>query len=333
MMKKVVTKGQPMKHSIAGLCALGFMLAACQAPQLDDVKRSLTLKRETPAAVELAPLREAVQALPLSGEVVVQEGDNLYRIATRYQVTPQSIIADNELSAPYELYAGQTLRLKPTRTHIVQITDTLFSLSQRYAVSQFELARMNQLSEPYELTVGQELRLPHSVDLSVLEVDGLDPDAVRTQVTPAPAAQIAKQAAPKVPPKSFVAPALGQAGFTWPLKGEVITEFGPAERGVHNDGVNISAPVGSLVTTSAPGTVAFVGTGLRRFGTLVLVKHEGGYITAYAHLDSLSVKEGDIVGEGTVIGQVGTTGRVDTPQLHFEIRKSRTPVNPRELIS
>ena len=329
----MVTKLQPMKHSIAGVCVLGFMLAACEAPRLDDVKRQLTLKRETLAAVERAPLREAVQAIPLSGEIVVQEGDNLWRVATRYQVTPQSIIRDNNLDAPYDLYAGQVLRLQPTRIHIVEITDSLFSLSQRYAVSQFELARLNQLSEPYELTVGQELRLPDSVDLSVLELDGLDQDAVRTVVSPVPSAQEVAKAAPKAPAKSFVAPALGQGGFTWPLEGEVITEFGPAGRGVHNDGVNISAPQGSLVTTSAAGTVAFVGTGLRRFGTLVLVKHEGGYITAYAHLDSLSVKEGDVLGEGTVIGQVGTTGRVDTPQLHFEIRKSRTPVNPRELIS
>jgi len=329
----MVTKVQPMKHSLAGFCVLGFMLAGCQAPQLDDVKRQLTLKRETPAALERAPLREAVQAIPLSGEIVVQQGDNLYSVATRYRVTPQSIIRDNNLTAPYDLYAGQALRVKPTRTHKVAITDSLFSLSQRYAVSQFELARLNQLSEPYELTVGQELRLPDSVDLSVLELEGLDANSVTTVVSPAPATAVASTPAPKAPAKSFVAPALGQGGFTWPLKGEVVTEFGPAGRGVHNDGVNISAPLGSLVTTSAAGTVAFVGTGLRRFGTLVLVKHEGGYITAYAHLDNLSVKEGDVLGEGTVIGQVGTTGRVETPQLHFEIRKSRTPVNPRELIS
>lgn len=329
-----MVKNRQLKiDSIAGLCFFGIVLAACQAPQLDEVKRSLSLKRDEPAAVERAPLREAVQPIPLSGEVVVQQGDNLYRLATRYQVTPQALIKDNNLVAPYELYAGQTLIVKPVRVHIVQINDSLFSLSQRYAVSQFELARLNQLSEPYELTVGQELRLPNAVDLSVLELDGLDPDSVQTSVNPAPAVQTAQKPVARPPAKSFVAPALGQAGFTWPLKGEVVTEFGPAERGVHNDGVNISAPLGSVVTTAAPGTVAFVGTGLKRFGTLVLVKHEGGYITAYAHLDSLSVKEGDVLSQGMVIGQVGTTGRVDTPQLHFEIRKSRTPVNPRELIS
>jgi len=182
------------------------------------------------------------------------------------------------------------------------------------------------------LTVGQVLLLPETLDLSVLQIDGLVPGKVTTTTTAAPSSAPVLQSK-KQPVKTFVAPTLGKSGFTWPLEGEVTTEFGPAERGVHHDGVKISAPFGTLVTTSAPGTVAFVGTELKRFGTLVLVKHEGGYITAYAHLDALSVKEGDVLSDGTVIGQVGTTGYVDTPQLHFEIRKSRTPINPRELIS
>ena len=87
------------------------------------------------------------------------------------------------------------------------------------------------------------------------------------------------------------------------------------------------------MVTSAPGTVAFVGTGLKSFGNLVLVKHEGGYITAYAHLSDILVKEGDVLTVGTNIGQVGMTGRVDSPQLHFEVRQSRTPINPRDIIS
>ncbi len=316
----------------ASFVLLGCITAGCQAPNLEGVKNTLTMSRDAPAQVVNAPLREARQAIPISGIVVVQDGDGLFSVATRYQVTPQSIIRGNDLVAPYNLYAGQVLRVKPTRTHVVKITDSLFSLSQRYAVSQFELARLNQLLEPYSLTVGQVLLLPETLDLSVLQIDGVDPNKVSTTISQTPSA--APDSAPKKQPvKSFVAPSLDQAGFVWPLEGEVTTEFGPAERGVHHDGVKISAPFGSLVTTSAPGTVAFVGKELKRFGTLVLVKHEGGYITAYAHLDELSVKEGDILGDGTVIGQVGTTGYVDTPQLHFEIRKSRTPINPRDLIS
>ena len=316
----------------AAFVLLGSIVAGCQSPSLVGAKNVLTLKSDIPANVENAPLREARRTIPVSGTVVVQDGDNLYRIATRYQVTPQSIIRDNDLVAPYNLYSGQVLRVKPSKTHVVKIADTLFSLSQRYAVSQFELARLNQLSEPYALTVGQVLLLPETLDLSVLQIDGLVPDKVTTTATAAPSSAPVLQSKKQLL-KTFVAPSLGKSGFTWPLEGEVTTEFGPAERGVHHDGVKISAPFGTLVTTSAPGTVAFVGTELKRFGTLVLVKHEGGYITAYAHLDVLSVKEGDVLSDGMVIGQVGTTGYVDTPQLHFEIRKSRTPINPRELIS
>ena len=305
-------------------------LGACQTklPELP----SLSLTRDTPAPVEQAPLRQARQLLPASGMVTVGEGDSIFTLATRFQITPQSIINDNQLVPPFIIQPGEQLKLSPARYHIVVITDDLYSLSQRYAVSQEQLAALNDLQEPYELVVGQQLLLPEQPDFSVLDVAGIEIEVVPvTIVTPAP--QAAKPAAPKAPPKSFVAPALGNAGFTWPVKGQILAEFGPMERGVHNDGVNIRAAEGTIVTTSAPGTVAFVGTGLKSFGNLVLVKHEGGYITAYAHLNDIQVREGDVLGVGATIGQVGMTGRVDSPQLHFEIRKSRTPINPREVIS
>ena len=84
---------------------------------------------------------------------------------------------------------------------------------------------------------------------------------------------------------------------------------------------------------SARGTVAFVGREIKSFGTLVLVKHEGGIITAYAHLGEVLVKEGDVIDVGQKIATVGQTGKVDTPQLHFEIRRSRKPIDPRTLIA
>lgn len=315
--------------SIAPLMVL-IGLAACQT-KLSELP-SLSLTRDTPAPLENAPLREARQLLPASGMVTVADGDSIFSLATRFQITPQSIINDNQLVPPFTLRPGEQLKLSPARYHSVVITDDLYSLSQRYAVSQEQLASLNNLQEPYELVVGQQLLLPEQPDFSVLDVAGIEIEVVPvTIVSPAP--QAAKPAAPKAPPKSFVAPALGNAGFTWPVKGEILAEFGPMERGVHNDGVNIRASEGTIVTTSAPGTVAFVGTGLKSFGNLVLVKHEGGYITAYAHLNDIQVSEGDVLGIGATIGQVGMTGRVDSPQLHFEIRKSRTPVNPREIIS
>jgi len=284
---------------------------------------NLSLTRATPAPVTVAPLRQAEEAVPANGVINVRAGDSLYDIAARYQVTPQSIIQENNLVAPFTLRTGQSLKITPPRTHIVRFGDSVNLISQRYAVSPYQLAQLNNLDAPFELTVGQRLQLPMSLDFSVL--DSGVPDGA------SPAVAVPTQ--PSQPRKKFVAPKLGAGGFSWPVEGEIITEFGPSARGVHNDGVNIAADMGAPVTVSANGTVAFVGDNIKNFGKLVLVKHDGGIITAYAHLDSISVSEGDVLAAGESIGNVGATGRVDRPQLHFEIRKSRQPIDPRSLIS
>ena len=303
--------------------AMSSLLAACQAP-------NLSLNRSTPAKLVVAPLREPVEAIPPNQIVEVRANDTLYAVATRYQVTPQSVIEANGLQPPYNLRKGQALKLVPRRTHIVRPGDSVYVISQRYAVSQYQLAQLNYLKPPFELKIGQKLQLPNSLDFSVLDV-GL-PDGVSStniaQPTPT------ENSVPAAPRKRFVAPSLaGSSGFTWPVQGEIITEFGPSQRGVHNDGVNIAASEGASVGAAAKGRVAFVGTNIKSFGKLVLVKHDGGIITAYAHLGDISVTEGDIVTAGQSIGTIGQSGRVDSPQLHFEIRKSRQPVDPRSLIS
>ena len=303
--------------------AMSSLLAACQAP-------NLSLNRSTPAKLVVAPLREPVEAIPPNQIVEVRANDTLYAVATRYQVTPQSVIEANGLQPPYNLRKGQALKLVPRRTHIVRPGDSVYVISQRYAVSQYQLAQLNYLKPPFELKIGQKLQLPNSLDFSVLDV-GLPDGVSSTNIAQPTPTETSVQAAPR---KRFVAPSLaGSSGFTWPVQGEIITEFGPSQRGVHNDGVNIAASEGASVGAAAKGRVAFVGTNIKSFGKLVLVKHDGGIITAYAHLGDISVKEGDIVTAGQSIGTIGRSGRVDSPQLHFEIRKSRQPVDPRSLIS
>jgi murein DD-endopeptidase MepM/ murein hydrolase activator NlpD len=299
------------------------LLAACQTP-------NLSLNRSTPAKLIVAPLREPFEPIPPSQMVEVRANDTLYAVATRYQVTPQSVIEANGLQPPYNLRKGQALKLVPRRTHVVRPGDSVYVISQRYAVSQYQLAQLNHLKPPFELKNGQTLQLPNSLDFSVLDV-GL-PNGVSGTNTAKPTPT--KTSVPAAPRKRFVAPSLaGSSGFTWPVQGEIIAEFGPSQRGVHNDGVNIAASEGASVGAAAKGRVAFVGTNIKSFGKLVLVKHDGGIITAYAHLGDISVTEGDIVTAGQSIGTIGRSGRVDSPQLHFEIRKSRQPVDPRSLIS
>ena len=321
-MRHWIANAKIAKSSLSGILLGSALLGSIVL--LAGCGPNLSLTRATPAPVTVAPLRQTVEAVPASGRVQVRAGDSLYDIATRYQVTPQSVIQENNLLTPYNLRVGQSLKITPPRVHVVRFGDSVNLISQRYAVSPFQLAQLNNLQAPFELTVGQRLQLPMSLDFSVLD-SGVPESAGTTTVAPTPT----KTAVPR---KKFVAPQLGQGVFSWPVEGEIITEFGPSARGVHNDGVNISSTPGAPVMVSATGTVAFVGENIKNFGKLVLVKHDGGIITAYAHLQDIAVREGQVLTAGDTIGSVGATGRVDRPQLHFEIRKSRQPIDPRSLI-
>lgn len=146
---------------------------------------------------------------------------------------------------------------------------------------------------------------------------------------PEPAAK--PEPAPKpVPEAAAPLPAHASSRFLWPVKGKVISTFGPKPDGMHNDGINIAAAKGSPVVAADNGVVAYSGNELRGFGNLLLIKHADGYITAYAHLDSVSVERGASVRRGQVIGRVGQTGAVTSPQLHFELRKGSQAIDPRE---
>ena len=117
--------------------------------------------------------------------------------------------------------------------------------------------------------------------------------------------------------------------FNWPVRGRILSGFGPKPDGLHNDGINIAAPRGTPVRAVQSGIVAYAGNELRGFGNLLLVKHEGGWVSAYAHNGALLVQRGDTVSRGQVIARVGDSGGVSAPQLHFELRQGPRAVDPR----
>lgn len=120
--------------------------------------------------------------------------------------------------------------------------------------------------------------------------------------------------------------------FVWPVSGEIISNFGGPANGERNDGINIATAMGTPIHAAASGTITYSGNELKDYGNLVLIKHEDGYVTAYAHADRLIVVRGDVVSRGQIIGYAGQTGDVSTPQLHFEIRRDTQPVNPKPLL-
>lgn len=117
----------------------------------------------------------------------------------------------------------------------------------------------------------------------------------------------------------------------WPVKGEIAAQFG-AQGDNHNDGINIFAKKHTKVLSAEEGSVAYAGSDLKGYGNLVLIKHDQGYVTAYAHLERTNVIKGQFLRKGAVIGTVGTSGYVSRPQLHFEVRVNAKPRNPLKIL-
>lgn len=170
--------------------------------------------------------------------------------------------------------------------------------------------------------------------------DALEPIGQPPVLTPRPAYRTAAAAQRSTPVYEYREPTndrerpsivAGNVAFAWPVAGQVISGFGVTRNGERNDGINIAARQGTPIRASASGTVSYAGA-LNGYGNLTLVKHSNGYVTAYGHADRLLVSQGDFVAKGQVIGYVGQTGDVSSPQVHFEIRNGTTPVNPERLL-
>ena len=265
-------------------------------------------------------------------KVTVQRGDTLYSISKRYNVPLRDLIEINNLTPPYTLIIGRQLRLPTAKFHTVAKGDTLYNISKRYGVDVTTLSRVNHLQAPYTLSIGQRLALPGSVSGGEVHT----PAPVKTtkkssgfsfwKTTPkkTAAASTKKTAARKTATVSKYR----KSKFAWPLQGTVISHYGTIGKGRNNDGINIKAKLGAAVKAADAGRVAYAGNELKGFGNLILIKHNDGWITAYAHNDRLFVKKGQKVKKGEKIAAAGSTGSVNTPQLHFEIRSGTKALNP-----
>lgn len=258
-----------------------------------------------------------------SDTVRVAKGDTLYSISRAYGVPLKDLITVNHLNAPYTLYVGQTLRLPTKQYHIVKRGESLYSIARDYNVDITSLSKVNNLQTPYYLSVGQKLALPASI--SAKPISRTEP-IKQTNISQTAKSNEYVSAPVK---DSYIPSSNRKTKFDWPVRGRIISGFGNLGSGRKNDGINIKADLGSTVKAADGGTVAYAGNELKGFGNLILIKHNDGWITAYAHNDKLFVRKGQIVKKGEKIASVGSTGSVTTPQLHFEVRNGKKAVNPR----
>lgn len=315
--------------------------------------------RQEPASVQHYGVEKGAGS---AGVHTVLEGDTLYSISERYNLAMRDIANANDLAPPFNLYVAQRLKLPPPREYTIRQGDTLYSVSRLFGVSTSELTSLNDLSPPYNLYAGQKLRIPTvenkpvrvTVSTGKVEVEPLgdiggaqkneeddgDPASVdflrREDGVPVPDKKpmsVAKRNAVAKKPVALKkisarTPKRSSSKFLKPVQGRVISTYGSKADGLHNDGINIAAARGASVQAAENGVVVYAGNELKGSGNLVLIRHDDRWMSAYAHLDSIGIKRGATVSRGDVIGKVGSTGAVDSPQLHFELRRGTKALNP-----
>lgn len=303
--------------------------------------------------------------------VEVKAGETLYALARRYNVPVRSMIELNHLAPPFALRAGQMLDLPQNAYHTVQPGETLYAISRRYGIDSFTLAQANRLAPPYAIQVGQQIAIPSDRPAAPAATEvaaippvpvpsptagpGAPPQVLVAPPTPssrpstipptaagmpdapppvaAPPPPAEAQAVPAPEPEATSSPVIrGTGQFSWPVKGRVLSGYGPTADGLHNDGINIAARKGEPVRAADSGTVVYAGDGMKGFGHLVLIRHANGFVTAYAHNDVLLVRKGAAVRRGQIIARAGQSGGVGEPQVHFEIRHGVQAVNPLALL-
>ncbi|WP_414712372.1 peptidoglycan DD-metalloendopeptidase family protein [Sphingomonas sp.] len=272
------------------------------------------------------------------GSYVVRAGDSLRSIADSTGAGSEAIARANHLAPPYLVRPGQRLTIPGGRYHLVRAGETGIAIARAYGVPWSGMVGANQLSEPYILRVGQRILIPGGATPTAAERAAafrLDIDAIVTGGEPALAANqkptppIATSAR-ALPATAAVAPprALTGGGFAWPVRGTLIRRFGPGASGERNDGIKIGVPLGTPIRAAADGVVAYVGSEVPALGGLVIVKHGSDVTTVYGHASQLLVQRGQSVKRGQSIALSGSTGFADRPEVHFEIRQGRTPVDP-----
>lgn len=322
-MRKMVQRG--------AILSLALVVAACSSgerPWWDG----------GPSGRSPSPVSRPVETMHPGGTYVVKRGDTVYSIARAHNVPVRSVIDANRLAAPYRIEVGQRLTIPAGRFHIVQRGDTVSGISRQYNVGVAALTSLNRIPPPYTIKVGERLQIPASQHQS--QTASSSPAQGGTGVPlarPTAGAAVASlppptASTPTVPRDPLPAPPVATGGFQWPIQGKILSTFGPKANGLHNDGINIAAEMGAPVKASQSGVVAYAGNELKGYGNLLLIRHDNGWVTAYAHNSKLLVSRGDTVMRGQTIAHAGNTGSVVTPQVHFEVRQGAKAIDPQSVI-
>ncbi|MDI3281188.1 MAG: peptidoglycan DD-metalloendopeptidase family protein [Bacillota bacterium] len=266
--------------------------AGSKAPEKEE---PVATGEETPGPEPAAP--DQALSPPRLWAYTVQPGDNLWRIARRYGVDVETLVAANDLADLHLLRPGQKLWILTVKgaVHRVRPGESLWEIARLYRVPIEEIVRANALTDPTRVLVNQRLIIPGGKPL---------PESARR---PTPSRH-------------------GRLTLHWPLRGRITSWFGKRWGRLH-EGIDIAAAPGSLVRAAAGGKVVYAGWA-PGYGQLVILNHGGGLSTYYGHNGRLLVRGGQVVQRGEALALSGNTGRSTGPHLHFEVRLHGRPQDP-----
>jgi murein DD-endopeptidase MepM/ murein hydrolase activator NlpD len=310
-------------------------------PASSGVAAERAVEAATPAPMPLAPPSRELAA-HYGASYTVKPGESLYTIARSHKVKFAELQQVNGISDPRRVKPGTVLKVpgegggeadvasaaRPStlrsgsagsaRSDVASNGPTVPPLSPSDTSSgSSQPGRYGQATTTQPTVINRERRVAE------LDTKANDASPDVAPVTPTPPGQKVAIAAP-----TGVPDVTDSVKLRWPASGRIIAGFGGRPDGTHNDGVNLSVPLGTEVHAAETGVVAYAGSELKGYGNLVLLRHDNGWVTAYAHNDELLVKRGDKVKRGQVIAKAGKTGSVDQPQVHFELRQGSKPVDP-----
>ncbi len=266
----------------------------------------------------------------------VKNNETLFDVANKFNIDPMNLAALNNIKAPYNVRNGQILKL-PSEEDVKPSENTLYTPVQIDENKQ-KSSEKDNLDERFDKLMTNEHKerkkenkkespAYYNASSSGKETSFNEQEKILSspKVTKtATGADIVDKTEKQVSTAKKM---------VWPVKGDIVSKFGEMNDGLPNDGINIKAAPGTKVCAVSDGDVIYAGNNLdESFGNVVVVKHNDGLISSYANMGSITTKQGAKIKQGAVVGTVGNTGNVTSPQLHFEIMKDSTPLNPEKYL-
>ena len=294
------------------------------------------VETEFVAATTSAPLTPTAVAVAVSNMAAtarfhtVQRGETAYRIAKKYGVKLDMLATANGLDANYSVRLGQQLTIPGTVVMPAVSTPSVSTEAAGWGAFQPPIPGKRPPAPNHApLRLTEDLNMTNPEPLAALGTPRVTQVRVSGARALSPLPAVKQDETVLLPERVTKVDA---SKFSWPVRGRLLSTFGPKDGGLVNDGINIAVRAGDRVSVSKPGVVIFASNELENYGNLVLVKHDSKWVTAYAHLDALIVGVGQQLQAGEALGRVGTSGNVARPQLHFEVRRDGKPIDPLKVL-